>query len=118
MRLWSTLRRVMIGTCTAPVLAILSACLATLAAGLLVLANDLVHLVAAIEHGIVSQGIRTIAQGLIMVMTVGSLVAAFFPDDRLRGAVFGSSRWASRKDRIALGKTSEGLLIGRDGARG
>lgn len=97
----------------APVMAVGCAIIGILLAGLLVLANGLIHLVAGIEHGAVSQLFVAIAKYLPLLFGVGGFLSAFVTDAPIP-AVFGSARWATAKELRTLSATDNGLLIGRD----
>jgi len=97
----------------APVMAVAGAIIGTLFAGLIVLANGLIHLVAGIDHGAASQLPVAVAKYLPLLFGVGGFLSAFMTDAAIP-AVFGSARWATTKELQTLSATDNGLLIGRD----
>ena len=102
----------------APYYAVVGAVLGLMIAALVLLANFLVHLAAGIEQGTVSQAIHMTAKYLPLVMAAGGFIAGFMPNTNLGTAVFGSARWANRKELDKLTQQTGGLLIGRDSSTG
>ncbi len=102
----------------APIYAIFGGMLGLIWATLILLTNGALHWLTGQEEGPISFAVTVIAKYLPLVMVVGGIIGAFVPISQLRGAVFGSARWANRKERQSLGTVDTGLLIGRDPATG
>lgn len=99
----------------APVLAAVGAFLGMVFAAMLLLANFLIHLVFGFEYGQISQLVEGFAKYLPLVFGIGGLFAPFMTDAPLT-SVFGSARWAQKRELQKLSAANHGLLIGRDPA--
>jgi len=80
---------------------------------LLLLTNFLIHLIGGFQHGHISQFVNAVAGYLPLVFSVARFLSAFIIDAPT-SSVFGSARWATRKELQTLSMKDVGLLIGRD----
>ncbi|MDI7862375.1 type IV secretory system conjugative DNA transfer family protein [Rhizobiaceae bacterium n13] len=85
----------------------------TVLSAIILLVSFLVHLTAGLDEGTVSQAVSVVARYLPITFGILAFFAAFV-DSRIARSVFGSARWADRKERQILAETADGLLIGRD----
>ncbi|PPJ46398.1 conjugal transfer protein TraG [Rhizobium sp. KAs_5_22] len=81
----------------------------------MLLVNFLIHLIGGIEHGQISHVVHVVAKYLPVTLGIGGFFSAFFSKAQI-SAVFGSARWATKKDLQTLSAKDDGLLIGRDPA--
>jgi type IV secretion system protein VirD4 len=97
----------------APFISLLSTIVALFISWTIIAINVLVHLVFSLQPGLVSKVIDTVAAHLPIAFGVLAFFGAFMADTPMR-SVFGTARWADRKDRKPLAAKNDGLLIGRD----
>ncbi|MDL2410886.1 type IV secretory system conjugative DNA transfer family protein [Rhizobium calliandrae] len=102
----------------APIYAVVCGVLGLVLAALLVLGNAVVQALTDIEPASVHRAVDAIAKYLPAIMAIGGFISAFVPITDLRAAVFGTARWANRKELQSLAKVESGLLIGRDSKDG
>ncbi|MDL2405584.1 type IV secretory system conjugative DNA transfer family protein [Rhizobium calliandrae] len=102
----------------APIYAVVCGVLGLVLAAVLVLGNAVVQALTDIEPTGVHRAVDIVAKYLPAIMAIGGFIAAFVPITDLRAAVFGTARWANRKELQSLAKVESGLLIGRDSKDG
>ncbi|PIO96388.1 type IV secretory system conjugative DNA transfer family protein [Pleomorphomonas carboxyditropha] len=98
----------------APICGLAGALLGMLLAGLVLLADYILHRVFGWQYGAIASAIDAGAGYLPLVLGVGGFLAGLFPQSRQSWSVFGSARWATGKEIAALAKGAGGLIVGRD----
>ena len=98
----------------APICGLAGALLGMLLAGLVLLADYILHRVFGWQYGAIASAIDAGAGYLPLVLGVGGFLAGLFPQSRQSWSVFGSARWATGKEIAALARSAGGLLVGRD----
>lgn len=101
----------------APFLALAAVIFGLALSALLLLTNFLIHHVLGAEHGVASDVVILIAKNLPIALGVLGFIAAFISVD-VTTAVFGTARWANKRELKQLTAGDEGLLIGRDPTTG
>ncbi|MQY45321.1 TraM recognition domain-containing protein [Rhizobiales bacterium RZME27] len=97
----------------APFFALICIIIGTVVSGLILLINSAVLVIGDVSPGRISETIALVAQYVPMVFGILGALSAFMADGPIP-AVFGTARWADRKERKQLAAGNDGLLIGRD----
>ncbi len=108
-----TFSRFLKSTVRAPFMAFACAIFGVLISVLLLLADFLIHLIGGFELGQISQVVDAVARHLPLMFGGLGFLATFMTDTPI-ASVFGSARWANKKELQKLSMVDEGLLIGRD----
>lgn len=96
----------------APYYAVVCAIVGLLFAAVLLLASFLVHVFLGLQPGTVNQVLTLTAKYIPLVMAVGGFFFGLMPNRNIGSAVFGSARWANRKE---IGKNSRTLCFSTAG---
>ncbi|MGF6160691.1 type IV secretion system protein VirD4 [Ensifer sp. KUDG1] len=97
----------------APFLALAAVIFGLALSALLLLTNFLIHLILGAEHSVASGVVVFGAKHLPIALGMLGFIAAFISVD-VTTAVFGTARWANKRELKQLTAGDEGLLIGRD----
>jgi type IV secretion system protein VirD4 len=97
----------------APLLAIICVVLGTVFSALILIVSFLIRVSTGFDRGPVTEAVEMIAAYLPITLGILGALSAFIQDSPL-SSVFGSARWANRKELRSLAKGEGGLLIGRD----
>jgi type IV secretion system protein VirD4 len=97
----------------APLRAIVCVIIGTVFSTLILLVSFLIRVVGGFSSGPVSETIAVIAAYLPITFGILGALSAFIEDSPMP-SVFGSARWADKKERQSLAAGDSGLLIGRD----
>lgn len=100
----------------APFLALLCIIIGTVFSALILLINFAILVIGDFTPGPISEAVVDVARYLPIVLGILGALSAFITDGPIP-AVFGTARWADKKDRKQL-TGIDGLLIGRDSQTG
>lgn len=97
----------------APLLAIICVVLGTIFSALILIVSFLIRVSGGFDPGPITETVEMIAACLPITLGILGALSAFIQDSPLP-SVFGTARWANRKERQSLATGGGGLLIGRD----
>ena len=98
----------------APACGLAGALLGLLLAGIVLLADYILHRLLGWQYSTIAGAIDVGAGYLPALFGIGGFLAGLFPQSRTTWPVFGSARWATGKEIAALARSAGGLLVGRD----
>lgn len=97
----------------APFFALLCIIIGTVLSALILLINYAVPVIGDFTPGRINEAVVMVARYFPIIFGVIGALSAFMKDVPIP-AVFGTARWADKKERKQLAASSDGLLIGRD----